>query len=197
MAAPRCRLSSIRRHAFGSSSSAVSAFISLIHFFQRVGGFLQFRDDYRPPVVPVSRQRLKRLDHAIPDHSIISPQHTQTACPPASILVKEVVSGGALDVSSLLRWAVEFLQALAAPLPGGGVEDVDGRQFIHFETGNHLGPEHDPLRITGTASSLQGEIDDLICDLYRRARFGNQLDVRDRFADAARPNKSSSSALRV
>ena len=27
------------------------------------------------------------------------------------------------------------------------LEDVDGRQFIHFETGNHLGPEHDPLRI--------------------------------------------------
>ena len=43
--------------------------------------------------------------------------------------------------ASLLRRAAEFLQALAALLPGGGVEDVDGRQLIHFETGDHLGPE--------------------------------------------------------
>jgi hypothetical protein len=34
------------------------------------------------------------------------------------------------------RRVAEFLQALAALLPGGGVEDADGRQFIHFETGN-------------------------------------------------------------
>jgi len=39
------------------------------------------------------------------------------------------------------------LQALAALLPGGGVEHANRGQFTHFETGNHLGPEHDPLRI--------------------------------------------------
>src|SRR5204862_268289 len=48
---------------------------------------------------------------------------------------------------SLDRRAAEFLQALAPLLPGGGVEDADGRQFIDFEAGNHLGPELDPFRI--------------------------------------------------
>jgi hypothetical protein len=32
-------------------------------------------------------------------------------------------------------------------MPGGCIEDVDSRQFVQFETGNHLGPDHDPLRI--------------------------------------------------
>ena len=38
--------------------------------------------------------------------------------------------------ASLLRRAAEFLQALATLLPGGGIEDVDGGKFVHFETGN-------------------------------------------------------------
>ena len=49
--------------------------------------------------------------------------------------------------ASLHRQPAEFLQAGAAFVPGGGVEDADGRQVIHFETGNHLGSKHDPLRI--------------------------------------------------
>jgi hypothetical protein len=48
---------------------------------------------------------------------------------------------------------VDFQHVLAALLPGGGVEDVDGCQLVHFETGDYLG-------------------------------FGDQLDVRDRTADA-------------
>ena len=48
---------------------------------------------------------------------------------------------------SLHRRPAELLQTLPALLPGGGVEDANGREVVHFETGNHLGPEHDPLRI--------------------------------------------------
>src|SRR5205823_3361920 len=77
--------------------------------------------------------------------------------PPAALLscrvsrtTKEglVEAGAALPrFRSLRRRAAEFLQALAALLPGGGVQYVDDRQLIHFETGNHLSPELDPLRI--------------------------------------------------
>ena len=56
-------------------------------------------------------------------------------------------SGNVIDLRSLLRRAAEFLQALAALLPGGGVEDADGGQFIHFEAGDHLGPEFYVFRI--------------------------------------------------
>jgi hypothetical protein len=47
----------------------------------------------------------------------------------------------------ILRWAAEFRQAIASLFPGGGVEDADDGQFIHFEAGDHLGPKHDVLRI--------------------------------------------------
>jgi hypothetical protein len=47
-----------------------------------------------------------------------------------------------------LSWrAAEFLQAASVLVPGGGVEDTDGRQIIRFEAGNHLGPKHDLFRI--------------------------------------------------
>ena len=42
--------------------------------------------------------------------------------------------------------SAEYLQMLAALLPRGGVEDVDGSQVIQVETGNHLSPVYDPLR---------------------------------------------------
>jgi hypothetical protein len=37
-------------------------------------------------------------------------------------------------VSSRQRRAAEFVQALAALLSGGGVENVDGRLVVHFVT---------------------------------------------------------------
>src|SRR5438445_249939 len=49
--------------------------------------------------------------------------------------------------ASLVRRPAELLQAGTPFLPLGGVEDADGRQCVHFKTGNHLGPEQDPLRI--------------------------------------------------
>ena len=53
-----------------------------------------------------------------------------------------------IGLASVKGWrTAKFLQSLATLMPGGGVEDADGRQFIHFQTGNHLRPEHDPLRI--------------------------------------------------
>src|SRR5471032_2303518 len=57
---------------------------------------------------------------------------------------------------SLHRRAAEFLQAFAAFVPGGGVEDADGGQVIHFEAGNHLRPEPDLRHVTSVAPSPRG-----------------------------------------
>jgi hypothetical protein len=47
-------------------------------------------------------------------------------------VISSAPSGPPGCAASLLRPAAEFLQAPAALLPGGGVKDADGRQFIHF-----------------------------------------------------------------
>jgi hypothetical protein len=51
---------------------------------------------------------------------------------------------------SLFRSAAKFLQALAALLPGSGVEDADSRQVVNFEADDQLRPEHDPAQIVAS-----------------------------------------------
>jgi hypothetical protein len=52
------------------------------------------------------------------------------------------------DDEESLEWRpAEFLQAPAAFVPSFGVDHADSAGFADFEAGNHLGPDHDPLRI--------------------------------------------------
>lgn len=54
---------------------------------------------------------------------------------------------GSLRPTLLHRRPAQFLQALVAFVPCLGVENADDREFVHFETRDYFGPQHDPLWI--------------------------------------------------
>src|SRR5262249_58151733 len=49
----------------------------------------------------------------------------------------------------LCRWPAQFLQALAALLPGRGIQNADRAVVVGFHAGDDLGPEANALRIAG------------------------------------------------
>lgn len=59
---------------------------------------------------------------------------------------------------------------------GSGIESADGRQFIDFEAGDDLGPEHDALRIAADGFRDFHKLSrSCLAILERQPIFGTQI----------------------